>query len=232
MPRDPDARYESLSQVLPFVLHEQLKSTVHTSFFGVVIEYDAATKRARIQPAPNLIVQTNGADRSMPRSPILDVPVHQQGTGGYLVHQQIDKGDAVFCIVSERTLDAWKQRWGERYDPMPEILFDQQDAVAIPWGDPEIAPAQEMGHIVQNEAGTAYVWVMGDMVRMVSGDGQTIHEVTPTRSRTAQGAASIEIKGGVITFTATRVQHGSVNVGATHIHPGVRTGAGVTGGPQ
>ena len=215
MPRDPDARYESLAQVLPFVLHELLKSAVHTSFFGVVIEYDAATKRARIQPAPNLIVaQPGGADRSMPRSPILDVPVHQQGTGTYLVHQQIDKGDAVLCIVSERTLDAWKQRWGAPYDPQPEILFDAQDAAAIPWGDPEIAPAQEMGWIVQNADGTAFFWIMGDMVRMVS------------------GAATVEAVSGRVNITAPGGCWINGIRFSTHTHPGVMPGGGVTGVPQ
>ena len=150
----------------------------------------------------------------MPRSPILDIPVHQQGTGGYLVHQQIDKGDAVLCIVSERTLDAWKQRWGEPYDPMPEILFDQQDAVAIPWGDPEIAPAQEMGWIVQNADGTAYFWIMGDMVRMV------------------QGAASIVIENGEVDITSTALRHNGINVGDSHRHGGVEPGASNTGVPS
>ena len=214
MPRDPDARYESLAQVLPFAIHEYLKGRVHTAFFGTVIEYDAATKRARIQPAPNMVVLMGGADRSLARSPILDIPVHQQGTGGYLVHQQIDKGDAVLCVVSERSLDEWKQRWGERYDPMPEILFDQQDAVAIPWGDPEIAPAQEMGHIVQNEAGTAYFWIMGEMVRMV------------------QGAASIVIENGEVDITSTALRHNGINVGDSHRHGGVEPGASNTGVPS
>ena len=214
MPRDPDARYESLSQVLPFHTHEYLKGRVHTAFFGTVIEYDAATKRARIQPAPNMVVLMGASDRSMARSPILDIPVHQQGTGGYLVHQQIDKGDAVLCVVSERSLDEWKQRWGERYDPMPEILFDQQDAVALVWGDPEIAPAQEMGWIVQNADGDSYIWIMGTTVQMVS------------------GSATFEVVNGRVNITAPGGCWINGIRFSTHVHSGVQTGGGVTGGPQ
>ena len=214
MPRDPDARYEQAAQVLPFFLHESLKTAVHTSFFGTVISYDSATKRARIQPAPNLIVREGGRDRSMPRSPILDVPVRQTAVGGYLVHQQIDEGDALLCVVSERSLDAWKARWGESYDPEPEILFDAQDAVAIPWGDPDVAPTSDQGIVLQKADGTVQVQVATDRVLLEAG-GVTLRV----------DASGVTITGGMVT-------HDGVNIGATHRHGGVQSGGAVTNVPQ
>ena len=119
--RNPDARYETAAQAVPRAIHQHLKHNVHTSFPGTIVSYNATTKRARVQPSIDVLL----ADGStMARAVILNVPVRQLATGGWLVHHQIDDGDVVLCIVSERTLDGFKQNWGQRSAPAPEVLFD------------------------------------------------------------------------------------------------------------
>ena len=56
--RDPDARYETLPQGVEF-FGDQLLKRVHTSLPGIVVSYNAATRRARVQPAVDLLL-TNG----------------------------------------------------------------------------------------------------------------------------------------------------------------------------
>ena len=79
--RDSDARYEHLQQGVPFFGDELLKR-VHTSLPGVVVSYDAATRRARVQPAVDHLVSPEGNPNAefgdlepMPNPIILDVPV-------------------------------------------------------------------------------------------------------------------------------------------------------------
>ena len=104
--RDPDARYESLPQSVPWYVGEALKHQVRTAMPGVVVEYDQATMRARIQPATDIML-VDGS--SLTRAIILDVPVLWMSGGGVIVHTPLIVGDPVMLYWSMRSIANWKE---------------------------------------------------------------------------------------------------------------------------
>ena len=136
--RDSDARYEHVQQGVPFFGSELLKHQVHTSLPGVVVSYDATTRRARVQPAVDHLVSPEGNPNAefgdlepMPNPIILDVPVIFPAGGGYTVHFPLLPDDPVLLLFSERDIAAFKQtlRSGP---PASDDVMEIQHAVCIP----------------------------------------------------------------------------------------------------
>ena len=169
--RDPDSRYEDLSQALDFVWWQQAKA-LHTAIMGLVTGYDPATKRARVQPAVR-ILKTDGS--TMDRPLILNVPVKQTATGGWMIHQEIAEGDVVLVVFNERGIDRFKTAWGELADPTVDALFSERDAVAIPWGVETVAPAATTGVVIQNEDASTVVSIQGDKVVIQVDSGERVY---------------------------------------------------------
>lgn len=183
--RDPDTRYErSLAQVLRFCFHEEAK-LIHTAIPGTVLAYDATTKRATVQSLVGLLIAEEDAEQpgeevlvGKQRPHILNVPVRQVATGGHMMHQQIDAGDVVLLIFSERGIETLKEQWGEHVDPPQDAFFAERDALAIPWGREDVTPVRSTGWIVQAAKGMMYVSADGDTIRLVTGDVSVV--LTPT----------------------------------------------------
>ena len=154
--RDPDARYENLTQVVEYWWSEKIK-TLHTDIPGIVRAYDPLTKRARIQPALHLLL-TDGSEVEKP--PILDVPLRQTATGGHMVHQQVDEGDIVLLIFSERGLEKFKEVWTLAAPGLGAVMAER-DAMAIPWGIETIAPVVETGWVAQSADGITFFSLQG-----------------------------------------------------------------------
>jgi hypothetical protein len=116
---------------------------VHTSFPGVVTEYDPATRRATIQPS----LKRKGGNKEFVDFPLLiDVPVQFPGTKKFTFHFPLEKGDEVLVFFSERSLEAWKDSGqGGIEDPDPR-RFALSDAYCIPGLQPqEFIAAEEKG---------------------------------------------------------------------------------------
>ena len=223
--RDPEARYERPEQAIPFAIEQAIRSTVHSHIPGQVLSYDPETKRATVQPLIRTRLSPTDAEPDPPlrdKSPILDVPVRQNATGGHMEHHQIDRGDVVVLQFMERGIDAFKSAWARwasgddtvLADPARGVYFDMRDAMAVPWGVETIIPVRPTGWLVQNRAGTAYVSLDGDTIRLVSGDVSLV--ITP---------GGFAFSGGGITHNGTRIDD-------THTHGGVAPGGGSTGTPN
>lgn len=134
---------------------------------GVVQRYDATTKRAVIQPA----IMRDFKDRrpSIAMAPLVDVPVVSNATGGFMIHQQINAGDIMMVVFTDRGLDAFKQTWQDGAEPTKGKRFD--DAVAIRWGVETIEPVSTEGVVIQNAAGTSYIHLKDDEIRLKVGSG-------------------------------------------------------------
>ena len=135
--RDPDDRYEAVQQGIPFFGGELLKR-VHTSLPGVVVAYNAATRRARVQPAVDHMISPDGNPHAdfadlepMPNPVILDVPVIFPAGGGYTVHFPLLPDDPVLLLFSERDIADFKQRL-KSGPPASEDVMEIQHAVCIP----------------------------------------------------------------------------------------------------
>jgi len=104
-------------------------SDVHTALPGVVVSYDAATRRADIQPS---------LKRKMPGGKFLefpvvpDVPVIFPRTKNCTIHFPLEKDDEVLLVVSERGTDIWKGKGGKGIEESDPRRFDLQDCFAIP----------------------------------------------------------------------------------------------------
>ena len=177
--RNPDSRYDALEQVLPFCFRQEMKN-IHTAMPGVIVEYNPETKRASVQMALNLLISRttdHSVLESISRAPLIDVPVLQPSGGGYVVHFPMQPGDPVMLVFSERGMQNFKQSY-QVSDPIPEVLFDAQDAVAFPgFGGMEIKPAGE-GLCMQTEDGSNFVEINNGQISVVA--TESIRLAAPT----------------------------------------------------
>ena len=256
--RQPEARYTDLTEGMRFGIEQLLRLTIHTTVPGIVLEYDPTTKRARVQPALRLKVRENGTEENLDRLPILDVPVRQTAVGGHMEHHAIHERDVVLLAFSQRGIENFKARWGELSDWPDGAVFQERDAMAIPWGREDIDPVFTVGWLIQDEQGDYYIHV----------GPESAEEGAPTRIKIAHDPkAAVTVKAdevlaqwgpetfslrdghvrinstGDVTITATgtihlnaeHVQHGGVEIDSHHTHPYSWTdpgGSGDTGPPQ
>ena len=201
--RDADARYEHLLQGVPFVT-QQLMLQVHTSIPGIVTAYDAATRRARVQPAVHMMLSPVGdpyapfaACEPMEKPIILDVPVIFPSAGGYTVHFPLLPDDPVLLLFSERDIDNFKQTL-ESGQPLSGDIMEVKHVVCIPGfvpfeDDPTVVIPPENpngggrldGFTVQTNDGTTWVHLAPDDIhaRIVGDpvDETTFVRMTPQR---------------------------------------------------
>jgi hypothetical protein len=116
---------------------------VHTSFPGVVTEYDPATRRAAIQPS----LKRRAGNKGFVDFPLLiDVPVQFPGNKKYTIHFPLEKGDEVMVFFSERSLEAWKDVGQDGIEDPDPRRFSLSDAYCIPGVQPrEFIAADEPG---------------------------------------------------------------------------------------
>jgi hypothetical protein len=107
---------------------------IHYALPGVVVKYNAKTRRADIQPA---------LKRKMPGGKFLDfpiipdVPVRYSGNKEYTIHFPLKKDDEVLLIVTERGTDTWKASGGKDIEENDPRRFDIQDCIAITGNAPQ-----------------------------------------------------------------------------------------------
>lgn len=151
--RDPDQTYEPADQSAQFMADQILKK-VRTAGLAQVLSYDAATRRATVQPGLHMLLDDYS---SMPRAPISDVPVLMPGTAEWTVCLPVAAGDWVLLIGCARDIDGWKQNPAVAA-PASDRIMAEQDCVAIagfPAGD--VTPASSSGIALQSRNGATAV---------------------------------------------------------------------------
>jgi hypothetical protein len=107
-------------------------ANVHTAMPGRVVEYDASTQTASVQPLVMASYVDERGDRIPERLPVIhDVPICFPSTGSYAITWPISAGDVVLIVVASCSLDQWLARGGE-LDPEDDRRHHLADAVAIP----------------------------------------------------------------------------------------------------
>jgi len=116
---------------------------VHTSFPGVVSEYNAETRRAIIQPS----IKRRAGNKEYVALPLLiDVPVQFPGTKKFTIHFPLEKGDEVVVFFSERAIEAWKDVGQDGVEDTDPRRFSMSDAYCMPGLQPqEFIVAKEKG---------------------------------------------------------------------------------------
>ena len=231
--RDADARYEHLLQGVPFVT-QQLMLQVHTSIPGIVTAYDAATRRARVQPAVHMMLSPVGAPYApfascepMEKPIILDVPVIFPSAGGYTVHFPLLPDDPVLLLFSERDIDNFKQTL-ESGQPLSGDIMEVKHVVCIPGfvpfeDDPTVVIPPENpnggerldGFTVQTNDGTTWVHLAADDIhaRIV---GDPVSETTYVRLTPQRIYATPDNETTYVDITPERIE-GSPDMGVTYV---------------
>ena len=116
---------------------------IHTSFPGVVTEYDPKTRRATVQPS---LKRRAGNKEYIPFPLLIDVPVQFPGTKKWTIHFPLEKGDEVSVYFSERSIEAWKAAGQDNIEDADPRRFDLCDAYCVPGLQPiEFIAAEEAG---------------------------------------------------------------------------------------
>jgi hypothetical protein len=116
---------------------------VHTSLPGVVVEYDANTRRAIVQPS---LKRRAGNKEYIPFPLLIDVPVQYPGTKKWTIHFPLEEGDEVAVFFSERALETWKDVGQDGIEDPDPRRYDLCDAYCTPGLQPqEFIAATEPG---------------------------------------------------------------------------------------
>ena len=166
-------------------------------------EYDPMTRRARVQPAVDLLF-TDGS--STPKPVILDVPVLFPGGGGFTLHFPLVAGDAVMLMFSERDIQAFKETLAIG-PPLSADIMEIQHAVALPVFPPEDLVIQGDGVFLQSNDRETYVNLdAGTLDATVDGGVTTVHvEAGVIRATPDMGVTQVELTPAAATITAMTV---------------------------
>ena len=187
---------ETPGKMVEFLIEQRLKY-LYTAMPGIVVSFDPATRRARVQPAFSII---DVEDNEMRRSEIPNVPVLFPALGGYTIYGELKAGDPVWLDYSMRGLANFKATFQESR-PTPEGGFAEHDAVAIAgFGPLEITPVAG-GIALQSVDGQRYIQVgddaitlkVGGSILVVTGDSITL------------AAGTVNLNGGTVLYNGQEV---------------------------
>ena len=237
--RNPEAGERTLLQLMRFA-QEQFRKSLSVARPGLVESYDAATRRAQVRIAVDLVLN----DGSRVDAPVIaDVPVIHLSGGGYVAHMPLAAGDAVILLFSDRGMTEFKQTYRRA---APEAVMELKDAVAIPGFGPltQSLPVTD-GAYLGTDAGDEYVAIQAGQTTIVSTGrvnieapdeilldgpvritGAATAESTMAVSGQISGSDGLDITGDIdVTGTVD-----GVNV-SSHRHTLVQVGSGKSGPP-
>lgn len=215
-------------------LVEANTSRLNTSLPGVVVNVrtDGFGVLLDVQPSINLLAETG---ESLPRSVVMNVPTVMplSSTGG--LQFEINVGDPVYLVFSQRGLDSWKVGNGKPGAPIDMRMFDPRDCVAMPCMFPKSTnPANPNKHkyphsasdvvLVHNIGKSNEVEIRlkksGDVVINTSGKVTVNSTQTEVNANTAVVNATTTING-VTTINGNTSIVGTLNVSESVTTPNV-----------
>ena len=212
---------------------------------GIIQSFNAALQTCSVQPSIQGRVMDASGSISFVNMPLcVDVPVFFLSGGGFSVTCPVKKGDECFIAFADRCIDSWWQNGGIQ-PPAEYRIHDLSDGFAF---------------IGFRSNPRALVNVSTTSLQVRSDDGTTYFEVAPSGVLNAVAPGGMNITtptltiNGVTVITETLAVENvnnfttpsTVNGGFTvtggdivadtislknHVHTGVQTGSGNTGGP-
>ncbi len=180
---------------------------------AVVVAYDRPSNIATVRPLIALLT-TGGA--KVPRATVAKVPVLALGGGGFVINFPLQPGNLGWIEASDRDISLFVQSLGEAH-PNTLRLHSFEDGRFIP----DVFSEFELGDVAD------------DAMTIQSLDGAVRVELSPTRIRYVAPLHEFDgrakFNDGVETFGI--LENNGVDVGSTHSHSGVDTGAGTSGPP-
>ncbi len=193
-----------------------------TNFPGIVQSVNLTANTCTVQPAIQGTVEDENGNVQFVNLPLLvDVPIVWPKAGGFVLTLPITSGDEVLVMIASRCIDAWWQSGGIQ-KPMEARMHDLSDGFALPGpcSQPnKISNVSSSGAQLRNAAGTTYVEISSDgKIKMVS--PSAVEVTAPQFKVTGNILATGQVTGGTPAVNLT-----------THVHTGVTTGSGSSGGP-
>jgi hypothetical protein len=227
--RNP-AGNDTLSGLINFALTKFLQN-VDGCLPVEVLAYNPATNRAQVQP---LIVQITTGNDQVPRAQVASVPVAQWGAGGFVLYFPVTTGDKGWLIANDRDISIFKQTY-QQSAPNTNRLHSFEDG----WFIPDtllsgVSVADTAKCCIQSFDGTTSITLGGGVITLtspteivldsplVSIAGQIVAGTDSADTRTATFNGNIVTTGDVIAGTISLKEH---------VHTGVETGSGDSGGP-
>lgn len=235
---------EILLQLLNNAIEEVL-ANLHTTLIAKVTAVSDTT--INCQPVINRVV--NGESIKLPE--FVEVPCITLQGGGSYISMPISEGDYCLLMINERCFDSWYN--GQDFvSPLELRMHDYSDAFAIVGVNPQaqdisIPDVIEIKGDSEQEGNytiTGDVDVTGSYTQLgnfeLTGNMEITGNVIINGTLTVNGAIAGQnftgIGGTPMTSTADIQTTGDITAGAislkNHVHGGVQTGGGTTGGPQ
>lgn len=119
-------------------LFANMTDTISTAIPAFVESYDPKTQLADVTiPFVDFLQTDEGIEREE-YDTLPDVPVMYPRFGGMAIHAPLERGDLVFLVVCQRSLDEWYISDGKTtVSPSDLRSLDMSDAVAFPVGHTE-----------------------------------------------------------------------------------------------
>ena len=213
---------------------------------GIIEDFNAVLQTASVQPA----IQGRRVDKdgniifsNMPLC--VDVPVFFFGAGGYTITAPVKKGDECFIAFADRCIDSWWQNGamrGSNISPQPPAEYRMHDLsdgfafIGFRSNPRALANVSTDSLQIRTDDGEAFVEMAnGHVVNITAPGGVNINtpvvsisgviDVLNTGGSSYAGSINGTLKvidGDMIADTISL---------KNHVHTGVQTGGGETGGP-
>ncbi len=190
--------------------------TLRVAIPGVVTEVNYAAQTVSVQPTIREKIEMDGTYQWVELPILINVPFFVYSGGGYCVTLPVSPGDECLVIFADSCIDAWWQSGGVQ-NQVERRRHDLSDGMAI------------VGFRSQVHTVPGY---SGDSVQVRTEDGGTFIDLKPGQVTIN---ANVQINGNVTTSAnctiADTLRVAGINMN-THVHDGVKTGGGSTGGPR
>jgi hypothetical protein len=167
-----------------------------------VVAFNGDRNKPRVTVQPLVAILTTGGSQ-VSRAQIASIPVFQFGAGGFLLSFPVKVGDLGWIRANDRDISIFLQDYNES---RPQTLRKNNfaDAVFFPDMMRDYSIVDDDSAVLQNADGTVKI---------------------------ALSDAALTITAPAVNIVSPVLTHNGVNIGSTHVHPGVQAGGASTGGP-
>jgi hypothetical protein len=167
-----------------------------------VVAFNGDRNKPRVTVQPQIAILTTGGSQ-VSRAQIASIPVFQFGAGGFLLSFPVKVGDLGWIRANDRDISIFLQNYRES---RPQTLRKNNfaDAVFFPDMMRDYSITDDDSAVLQNADGTVKI---------------------------ALSETALTITAPAVNIVSPVLTHNGVNIGSTHVHPGVQAGGASTGGP-
>lgn len=190
--------------------------TLRVAIPGIVTEVNYSAQTVSVQPTIREKIEMDGTYQWVELPILINVPFFVYSGGGYCITLPVSPGDECLVIFADSCIDAWWQSGGVQ-NQVERRRHDLSDGMAI------------IGFRSQVRTVPRY---SDNSVQVRTEDGGTFIDLKPGQVTIN---ANVQINGNVTTSAdctiAKTLRVAGINMN-THVHDGVKTGGGSTGGPR